>query len=60
LVWKAGGGKYMATFSLISFAEYAGRLKQGSINIKLMFKAKNIDIRNVFFFIGRLPPFLKS
>jgi hypothetical protein len=50
----------MATFRLIAFAEYAGRLKLGSINTKLMIKAKNKDIRNVFFFIGRLPPFLKS
>jgi hypothetical protein len=57
LDWKLGGGKYIATFSRITFAEYAGWLRPGSINAKLMIKAMGKDIRKNFFFIGRLPPF---
>jgi hypothetical protein len=51
LVWNAGGGKYIATFSLITSAEYAGWLKSESINAKLMIKATGKNIRKVFFFI---------
>jgi hypothetical protein len=57
LAWKLGGGKYWATFSLITFAEYAGVLRPGSINAILMINAMAKDIRIIFFVIGRLPPF---
>jgi hypothetical protein len=57
LAWKDGGGKYWATFSLITSAEYAGRLKLGSINAILMMAVNTKEVRNVFLFIGRLPPF---
>jgi hypothetical protein len=56
LAWKLGGGKYWATFSLITLAEYAGALRPGRINTRLMMKAMGKDIRNIFFVIRHLPP----